>query len=404
MMASERDLPFMKKLDACFDEGGCEVLISTYLNMLEEFVETGALSEFPGYEGQFITSYVSGFMRQQIFKSYSSDESTTVYDTFVVDCLKLATKGIALGNYSLVDLFIRLVSPHDEQRIAYGKRGSLYGITTKRDTELSAFVLSDECFGKLCDTAKTLSFLEHIDVFTLVFMLTSNRVDLDWGPERVSHMSPRIKEVFDKAVSEITSKNLRSINDEILTEILCELTRFGCRNNQKELLTSVLDFAFFCLKSDYLKKQFIGAEVLCIAAASIRESEFFVEWVSKNDFISFMMERDLHEEILTNVTPYFQYFLKQQTVGVKQMMKLWERLNHCQPVQKRQISQFVHAVFKGLDAEAMKQVIREIVKSSNVSAENLEFLCTATMSVEEDVVNDLRLYHEGARGRQGSSQ
>jgi ubiquitin C-terminal hydrolase len=184
-------------------------------------------------------------------------------------------------------------------------------------------------------------------------------------------------------VQGIDRTNLRGLDSNSLVIVLKGAVTLAMRAIQspRDLLTEVLDFSFFCCKSQFLDKQLMGTDVLFNAAMVHTDDGTFKNWAIANDIFKFVVEKDLHEQMLLKFSKFIRSLLVDVPVTPEQLMQLWNRLQHSHVSQRKALTDLLSEVFIVLDQEAALGFVHGIISVGSPAAESLTFLGGLAFSV-----------------------
>jgi hypothetical protein len=211
--------------------------------------------------------------------------------------------------------------------------------------------------------------LETLERFRFLDFLYSLLHECPFSLEAIA----RLFEVLEKSTSSVTAGSLRVIDDGALERVLHQAHETA---QSTECRRKLYDFLLFCLRSEYLKKQLLAARLLCAASEREPGRPVFQGWVRTSNLLSFLLERDLHEEVISRFSGYLPDFIPENSGEElhSNLHKLWDRFVLAQPFHRKSIAELITGIFSRLYPEQITSFLEFLFRAAQDSADAIDFL------------------------------
>lgn len=239
-------------------------------------------------------------------------------------------------------------------------------------------LIQPDCFPQLVEKVK--SEKEPSDVFQLVFYLLHS-ISLIMIEES------QLKALFDLVIPilldfkrSLDSKTLRSTDTQLINLVCRSSFQVACKCGNEEILEELLDFSFFCMKSEFIQKQIIGADIICDIAGLHHANKVFNKWLDSSGLVDYLIDKDLHKEVITKIASHFINFIKSKPFTVERLIKLKNKIEHTHVCSRVSLTKMLTTAFAQLNEEDA----HEFFRTFDSSPLSLDLLSTAVCSVKDE--------------------
>ncbi|OHT14470.1 hypothetical protein TRFO_15121 [Tritrichomonas foetus] len=174
--------------------------------------------------------------------------------------------------------------------------------------------------------------------------------------------------------SNITHLQCQQILDTL--QIFIHLIENIFDENAISILSSYLILGFSFLETTNLDKQLLGASIYKIISESKNRTvkDNFLNFMKEKNFISVLVEKDLHSDVLNKLIPIFKYLATSRKISEDEAIKIFNSSTTVHLEQKEIYIQLIYDIIKYFDDSKLKIFIDKIIEDNYSTIDFINFL------------------------------
>jgi hypothetical protein len=127
----------------------------------------------------------------------------------------------------------------------------------------------------------------------------------------------------------LDDKSLRAADFDQLLKIAsyCIAKSRTVSPERTDVFRAFLDFAFLCLRSDFLEKQLLATRIFALCIQLMERMEHYqailTEWLESNDVLELVAAKDLHEQVLSGLITPLKRLMCLKAPSEQHLTNLW---------------------------------------------------------------------------------
>lgn len=189
---------------------------------------------------------------------------------------------------------------------------------------------------------------------------------------------------------EMDNKTLRSADSNLLLLLAKTCFLMQVRSGGHDgACTTVLDFSIFCLESEFLEKQILGAKILESFVSIMNESQksIFTTWLETHDVLGLVIPKKFKDEVLTKLLTPMRTIVVLRKPTKANLDGLWMRVQSAGS-SETPYSKLLTLCLKTSDEKTELEFAETVFKEGDINTALLEFLQILVCSTDFDSVID----------------
>jgi len=207
--------------------------------------------------------------------------------------------------------------------------------------------------------------------------------EIMWESCEMDYLRSSLSSIVFRYIDGFSKDKFRSFETQSVSSIMrIFVSLFSLSSDYTDqVLEKIFGFSLLCLKSEILKFQILGIELLIT-----KSKEFYIsfdKWLYKMDLINFFVANDFHQSIYEKLPFFFDSIQLSSNEYRKILLQLFPKYFHCPLHVKPYIMQAFISIYSKLEGEDESLVFQSIIESIPEISQIFDFVSELAIQIQE---------------------